>query len=312
MSNKSYGQVAFALDVLSLLSQKPRSRQDLVETLSASLDDAGYAVEDLPQKLTRMVSKLRDCGFDIHSAPNRPYELVSSSFPVILTPSQRQALAMAAYFLSDMGFSAEAADLANIANLDSTDLPKTVRVSFSPPADYSEDHLNETVQKLQERFHQRRRYSILYRSRDEKEQNWDCDRSELRLHNGVLYLFAHTPDKKVTHHPAEKNMMFRLDRIISIRPASQTPWGIMEFPKLTAHYRMMGALSNYKPRRGNEREVDRDPSGKFVEIATEEDYLFGFRQRILQYGESAQVIQPKWFAQQLKRSLHAAYLNYGE
>ena len=75
---------------------------------------------------------------------------------------------------------------------------------------------------------------------------------------------------------------------------------------------MMGALSNYKPRRANEQEVDRDPSGKFVEIATEEDYLFGFRQRILQYGESAQVIQPKWFAQQLKRSLHSAYLNYSE
>jgi hypothetical protein len=91
-----------------------------------------------------MIAKLRACGFEIRSAPNRPYELVESSFPVILSTEQRQALALAAYFLSDMGFSAQASQIIRIGKLTEADLPTDVKVNFSPPVDYSEDKLEET------------------------------------------------------------------------------------------------------------------------------------------------------------------------
>lgn len=303
-------QIAFALEILKLLAEKPWKKADL----STALSDRGFAAEDLSQKLTRMVAKLRDCGFEIRSAPNRPYELVESSFPVILSTEQRQALALAAYFLADMGFSAQASQIIQIGKLTEADLPTDVKVNFSPPVDYSEDKLEDTVRKLQERFRQQQRYTILYRSSQGNEQNWDCDRSELRLHNGVLYLFAFIPDfspRLIEKRPnVEQNLAFRVDRILTVRAASTTPWSLFHFPRLEIRYRMSGALGTYQPRRANERALLRDPEAKWVEIATQEDYLFWFRQRILQYGSNVQILEPAWLAEQIAQELQRAYKHY--
>lgn len=302
-------QIAFALEILKLLAEKPLKKTDL----SIALNERGLTSEDLSQKITRTIAKLRDCGFQIRSAPNRPYELLDSSFPVILSEEQREALRKAAYFLSSMGFTAEARQVTRISKLDRDNLPTTVKVNFSPPVDYSEERLEEIVQKLQERFHQRRRYTIRYRSRSGNEQNWDCDRSELRLHNGVLYLFAYTPDYSARHmgRPSvEQNQIFRIDRILSIYPASQTPWGILHFPTVSIRYRMSGPLGNYQPRRANERELFRDLQANVVEIEAQEDYTFWFQQRMLQYGENVQVLEPDWIVQQIKRRLERAAKNY--
>jgi hypothetical protein len=59
-----------------------------------------------------------------------------------------------------MGFSAQASQIIRIGKLSEADLPTDVKVNFSPPFDYSEDKLEETVQKLQERFRQRCCYTI--------------------------------------------------------------------------------------------------------------------------------------------------------
>lgn len=309
----SYNQMAFALELLKLLSEKPRRREELGLLLSNFLEQNGRSAEDILQKLTRTIRKLRDCGFEIRSAPNRPYELIDSSFPVILSEEQREALRKAAYFLSSMGFTAEARQVTRIGKLDRDNLPTSVKVNFSPPVDYSEERLEEIVQKLQERFHQRRRYTIRYRSARGNEQNWDCDRSELRLHNGVLYLFAYTPDFSPRHmeRPSvEQNQIFRIDRILSIYPASQTPWGILHFPTVPIRYRMSGPLGNYQPRRANERELFRDVQANVVEIEAQEDYTFWFQQRMLQYGENVQVLEPDWIVQQIRRRLERAAKNY--
>ena len=42
-----------------------------------------------------------------------------------------------------------------------------------------------------------------------------------------------------------QNMAFRLDRILSVRPASDIPWFQRQFPKETIRYRMSGPLKNY-------------------------------------------------------------------
>ncbi|MHC5825831.1 MAG: WYL domain-containing protein, partial [Nostoc sp.] len=97
-------QLGLALEILKLIAQKPRKKAEL----SIALGDRGFESGDLSQKITRTISKLRDCGFEIKGAPNRPYELVESVFPVILSGEQRQALVMAAELLADMGFSAQA------------------------------------------------------------------------------------------------------------------------------------------------------------------------------------------------------------
>ncbi|WP_414526646.1 hypothetical protein [Nodularia chucula] len=85
-------QFGFALEILKLLAEKPRKKAELENLLC----DRGFASGDLSQKITRVIGKLRDCGFNIKGVPNRPYELLESVFPVILSAEQRQALAMAA------------------------------------------------------------------------------------------------------------------------------------------------------------------------------------------------------------------------
>ncbi len=313
-NDNNSNQLAFGFEILRLLAEKPYRRDDLAALLSAFLEQKEKSSEDILQKLTRTIAKLRACGFDIRSAPNRPYELVESSFPVILSTEQRQALALAAYFLSDMGFSAQASQISRIGKLTEVDLPTDVKVNFSPPVDYSEDKLEETVRKLQERFRQQCRYTIRYRSSQGNEQNWDCDRSELRLHNGVLYLFAFIPDfspRYIEQRPnVEQNLAFRVDRILSVRAASTTPWSLFHFPTLEIRYRMSGALGTYQPRRANEQELLRDTDANWVEIATQEDYLFWFRQRMLQYGAGVQILEPEWLAQQLAQELQRARAVY--
>jgi len=66
-------------------------------------------------------------------------------FPVILSQEQRQALAMAAHFLADMGFSAQASQIYRIGNLSKSLQSPSVTVDFHPPVDYSEDKLDDTV-----------------------------------------------------------------------------------------------------------------------------------------------------------------------
>uniref|UniRef100_B8HXC2 WCX domain-containing protein n=1 Tax=Cyanothece sp. (strain PCC 7425 / ATCC 29141) TaxID=395961 RepID=B8HXC2_CYAP4 len=314
-NDNNYNQLAFALEILKLLAEKPRKREEIATLVSDFLEQHEKSAEDILQKLTRTIRRLRECGFEIRSAPNRPYELVESSFPVILTREQRQALALSAYFLSDMGFSAQASQITRIGKLTEADLPTDVKVNFSPPVDYSEDRLEETVRSLQERLQQQCRYTIRYRSSKGNEQNWDCDRSELRLHNGVLYLFAFIPDfspRLIEKRPnVEQNFAFRVDRILTVRAASTTPWSLFHFPTLEIRYRMSGALGTYQPRRAHERESRRDEDGNWVEIITQEDYLFWFRQRILQYGSNAQILEPKWLVQQIAQELQQASAVYG-
>jgi predicted DNA-binding transcriptional regulator YafY len=47
-----------------------------------------------------------------------------------------------------------------------------------------------------------------------------------------------------------------------------------------------------------------------VDIETEEDCPFWFRQRILRYGASARIIEPDWLARELEDVLKKAHLNY--
>ena len=301
MLQENYGQIGCALLVLKTLAQEPKRRAELSDILTNHLEAGGSTTNDVPQKLTRIISKLRECGFEIRSAPNCPYELIESSFPVILSQEQRQSLALASYVLDGLGFSAQASQLHRLNETNLTDLPAHVKVNFSPPVDYSDDKLAPIVQSLQERFSRQCLFSIRYQGASGKESNWDCDRSELRIINGVLYLFTYVPDCKPkipSNSPHfTQNMAFRLDRILSVRPASDIPWFQRQFPKETIRYRMSGPLKNYQPRRANEREVNR--TSTYVEIETTEDYHFGTRQRVLQYGSNIQILSPQWLAEEI-------------
>lgn len=312
-AKKDYSQLSFTLEILRILSQRSINRDDLANELATFVENFGQPAGDVHQKLTRTIRKLRDCGFEINSAPNRPYELVTSNFPVIITPDQRDSLAMAAYVLDDMGFSAQASHLLQLAGLTENTLPNQLKVNFSPPVDYGEDRLNAIVKVLQQRFQQRRRYVIRYRSSRGSEKNWDLDRSELRLHNGILYLFAHAPDFSARHHRVEKNQIFRVDRIVQMGPASEIPWGIVHFPTIELSYRMSGPLGTYQPRRANEKVVDQDQTHNppsWVEIATIEESLFWFRQRLLKYGENIRLLTPPWFVKRIAAETQRMAQNY--
>jgi hypothetical protein len=284
----TYSPLAFSLEILRCLSEKPLTREALSILMTDFLDEHGQSSDDIDQKVSRTIRKLRDCGFKINSAPNRPYELVESSFPVLLSPKQRESLALAAYILSDMGFSAQA----------------------SAPVDYSEVKLESTVNQLQDRFQRECCYVIRYCSSAGNAKNWDCDRSELRFHNGLLYLFAHVPtfsprysDKQPS---LEQNQIFRVDRILKVYPASNTSWSRLYFPTEKIRYRMSGPLASYQPRRANEVELHRDSGDQFVDIETIEDHWFWFRQRILQYGRNVKILEPQWMADQIQEEYKQA------
>ncbi|MEA5468312.1 WYL domain-containing protein [Spirulina sp. 06S082] len=300
-----YSQIAFALEILRLLAEKPRKREELGELLDRFLDRNDKPSDDVLQKLTRTIRKLRECGFSIDSAPNRPYVLQESNFPVLLSLKQREALSLAADILSQMGFTGQAGQIKNIGRLSESDRSSDIHFDFSPPFDYGKDIDPEIVTKLQERLEQKYRYTILYRDSQGETLTWDLDRSELRFHNGVMYLFAHVPDTRHKNGLFEKNRLFRPDRILSVGGMSDTRWLMSEFPTCTIRYRMSGALAKYKPRRDREEVIQYNSES--VDIKTTEDYIFWFRQRIMQYGANATVLTPDWLRedlhQELKRTL---------
>jgi hypothetical protein len=61
----------------------------------------------------------------------------------------------------------------------------------------------------------------------------------------------------------------------------------------------VGHWGTYQPRRANERECLRDLEANFVEIVHSGGLFVWFRQRILQYGSSVQILRPEWLAQQV-------------
>lgn len=307
-SDGNYNQIAFALEILRLLTEKSRRRKDLEDLLSTFLEKHGKSADnaDIKQKITRTIRKLRDCGIEIQSGTHSPYKLVESNFPILLSTQQREALATAAYFLSDMGFSAQASQIQRIGDITEADIPAFIKVDFSPPVDYSDRNLYAIVHQLQERLVQQCRYTIRYQSKPGAEgQIKDIDRSELRLHDGLLYLFAFIPDWRSWRfdywHNIDQNHIFRLERILSVGAASDTPWVSCDFPTLKVRYRTSGQLANYKPRRKDEVVICSDPEGKFREIEATIDYLFWFRQRILKYGANAKIISPQILADEITK-----------
>jgi predicted DNA-binding transcriptional regulator YafY len=305
MSNPNYNQIAFALEILRLLAEKPRKRKELEELLSIYLENSGKSADgDIKQKLTRTIRKLRDCGFHIDSSTRSPYQLIESKFPVILSTEQRQALAIAADVLSGMGFSAQASQIQRIGNLTELDIPEFFHVDFNPPVNYSDRNLNNIVSQLQTRFQQQCRYTILYESKSGKRSIWDLDKSELRVHDGTLYLFAFIPDWKSYRFKGiniDQNHIFRIDRIVNIGVASNITWFYREFPTLKVTYRTTGALFNYTPRRQGEKVIYRDTQGKYSDIEATIDYWFWFRQTILKYGANAQILDPPVLAEEIKK-----------
>jgi hypothetical protein len=83
-------------------------------------------------------------------------------------------------------------------------------------------NLDTIVSQLQERFQQQCRYTIRYQSKPGQARIWDIDRSELRLHDGTLYLFAFVPDwrsYRFDYWPnIDQNLIFRLDKIFDVSP----------------------------------------------------------------------------------------------
>jgi len=302
-------QIGFALEILKLLAEQPMKK----DKLSVALGTRGFADGDLSQKITRTISKLRDCGFEITSAPNRPYELVTSAFPVILSEEQQKALSMAAELLANLGFSAEAGHIYQIGKFHQQQ-KSSLTTDFHPPIDYGDENINQIIKQLQERCKQKRRFLIDYRNRNGQENRWDLDKSELRLHNGVLYLFALVLGFRSfniqTIPNVEQNLLLRIDRITNVGVASQTPWTYSKFPTLDITYRLAGTLANYQPRRPHEEIISSEKITDYVDILTKEDYIFWFRQRMLQYGENAIVLQPDWVAAYIQDTLKKAYGNY--
>lgn len=298
-----YNSLTFAIEVLKALAKEPCYRKNLTEQLELFLEQHQQPADDVAQKLTRTIRKLRDCGFEIESAPHRPYVLKKSNFPVILSADQRQALYLATHLLEQMGFSQQASQLQDICPLTEGDRPRHLRADFNPPVDYSDIKTKEIITNLQKRLETACRFTIRYRNSLGKEALWDLDRSELRLHNGSLYLFAYVPDiltQRIQKRPnIEQNVLFRIDRILSVNPSSNIHWLLSSFPTLKVQYRMIGSLSKYKPRRHNETVINRNVEQNYVEIETNEYCLFWFRQRILQYGSNVQILTPQWLHQEI-------------
>jgi predicted DNA-binding transcriptional regulator YafY len=310
----SNNQLTFALEILRLLAEKPRKRSELGDLLTQFLEEQKQSTGDITQKLDRTIRKLRDCGFEIDCAPSYPYELKQSNFPVILSNEQKEALYLATKLLSQLGFFSPAEQLGRIYQFPKDYQPSNLQADFSPPVDYSSEKISKTIKQLEERIAKKCRYTIRYFSKSTGDEKlYDLDRSELRLHNGVLYLFAFVPDWKSSRFQdipnIDQNRLFHIKRIQNVGPSSYTQW-FYDFPTLTFRYRMSGPLANYEPRRSQERIIEINTEKKYIDIETTEDYLFWFRQRILQYGQNVQILTPQWLRVEIKKELYNAWKNY--
>lgn len=317
MMPSRYSSIALALYVLEKLSEKSWKREELIDLVAEFFETTDKKIEDVGQKLSRTIAELRDCGFAISCAPHRPYTLVESSFPIILSESQRQTLYLAAHFLSEMNFSNEAQQLVRLSKLSETDSPADIQVDFAPPTNYSSAQCRRLLEQIQDRCAQKYRFSLRYIDSQKQDLTMDLDRCELRLHDGTLYLFAFVPDLEKYHGNLRpelvyRNCLFRVDRIKSIGTSSKQTWVYSSFPTLTIRYRMTGPLANYQPRRGHEEVIERNLKQKYVEIETKEDYPFWFRQRILRYGANARVLDPPWIVEEIANILRKAASNYDE
>jgi predicted DNA-binding transcriptional regulator YafY len=163
--------------------------------------------------------------------------------------------------------------------------------------------LRALMAAIQERLKQQRRFTLHYQSAQGNEKEWELDRAELRLHQGILYLFAYVPQAPFKYSAQafniEQNRLFRLDRILNLGAVSPIRWTFSSFPELTIRYRLTGALAHYQPRRRRETVIERNLGENYVELASPEDCLFWFRQRMLQYGSLAQVISPAWVVEKV-------------
>lgn len=306
-------QIALVIEILRLLAQKERSRQELADLLSEFLDARAEPMGDTMQKLDRAMRKLRNCGFEISGGPNRLYKLEKTHFPVILTSEQKNALSLAASLLDNLEFSREAAQIRSIDESLEYQESGEIITNFNPPVNYSDRQITETLQRLKERIREQLRFTINYTSAQGKTNFWDLDRSELRLHDGIIYLFSYVPTlpyiDKNQKDPVENNRMFRIDRIDKVNPASTVSW-FSQFPTLDIRYRLTGALGKHQPRRPQEQIIEQNRENNFVIIKTKEDCLFWFRQRIMKYGANAEILTPEWLRQKMGQEFKRAYDKY--
>lgn len=317
MMPSRYSSLALSLYILERLTEQSWKREDLITLVGEFFERTDKKIDDVGQKLSRTIADLRDCGFAIDCAPHRPYTLVESNFPIILSASQRQTLYLAAHFLTEMNFSREAQQLVRLSQLGETDSPPDIQVDFSPPTNYSAPQCRRLLEELQDRCAQKYRFTLRYIDSQKQDLTMDLDRCELRLHDGTLYLFAIVPDLEQSHGNLRpelvyRNCLFRVDRIKSVGPPSTQAWLYSSFPTLTIRYRMTGPLATYEPRRIHEEVIERNLKQKYVEIETQEDYPFWFRQRILRYGSNARVIDPPWIVEEIATILRKAASNYDD
>lgn len=305
-------QIALAIEIIRLLGEKERSRTELADLLTIFLETRNEPLGDIQQKVDRTIRKLRNCGFEISCAPSHPYRLKTSHFPIILSSEQKKALSLSASLLDNLQFSTEAADIRSIKDsLEEYQERDEIATDFNPPINYSDRQITEILQQLKHNIKQQCRFTINYKNTKEKQNLWDLDRSELRLHDGTIYLFSYVPNPpfidKNKKYTVENNYLFRIDRILNVNVCSSTQW-FYPFPTIDIEYRLSGPLSNYKPRRKQERIKEKNEEGVIIE--TTEDYLFWFRQRILKYGANVEVLTPEWFRNDIKEELKKAYDKY--
>lgn len=303
-----YSHIGFALHILQLLADRDRDRQELLYLVEDFFDRSDRQLDDVRQKFDRTLRELRECGFEIEC---RPYRLVESNFPVILSASQRQALYRGADFLTDLGFTSEAKLLTRLIQQSESQTPVEIRGDFAPPADYSESRLSSLLLELQQRCAQQYRFTIDYIDSQKKRYRFDLDRCELRLHDGAVYLFAFVPDFQPKHPVTggglvRNNCLFRVDRIQEIGSVSSSSWVMSSFPAANIRYRLTGPLALYEPRRPHEKVLQRNKKKKYVDIETVEDYPFWFRQRIMRYGGNARVLEPDWMVEEVATELRRA------
>ena len=228
------------------------------------------------------------------------------------------AIARASGLLQQMGFPGEAAELDPLLYPEDRDRAAAFEADFSPPADYSGDRLRARLQELRDRLAQQCRFTIRYRNSRGDEATYDLDRAELRLHDGTLYLFALVPDLPPEMLPKtrkaetfDRNVLFRIERIHDVGPASDLPWTFSDFGRLRVRYQLKGPLATYEPRRPRERVVERDLERKVAIVESEEDFVFWFVQRLMRYREHAIALEPEWLVEEISENVRKMRENYG-
>ena len=309
-----------ALVILAALQEDDFARDELIDRVTAELDEAAYG--DAPEDaFLRDIKWLQALGFEAAWMPDTGrYHLEPGNNPWLrlrLPSPEFQVLCLLKRAFQRTPYADDVNSLVNrLARLlpknQQTQLDKASPISvLVPMLDDIEPH-RPTLERVQEAIRKRHQLEFEYRSRtsEKPKRHVVTVYDSLELREGHVYFQARSDQ-------SESDLEFRLDRVAPgtarLLPAKVATTDKPRRPlklryRLSASFASQGATRRFRNHQ-EERQVD---GSLIVTAEIDETELFWASKTLLKYGENCVVLEPPELVAEMKRVVEQMALNYRE